>query len=219
MSLVRTSDFPLPLWERVARVASRVRGEQRGRGLSSPGSTPSSPTLLPPGEKGERRAYTLIEMMIAMTIVVGLMGTLGALVSQVITANSASAEHLDDVAALGALGRQFRGDVRVAAKVAISQPDAAVQILSLTTRDGTTIEYKIDGATLQRAGTSATASRPLRREAFAFNTMHFIGWKQEGNEVALTIARTGRAPADVESTAMFDMVAVLGGDILANLSP
>ena len=166
-----------------------------------------------------RSAYTLIEVIIAMTMVVGLMSVLGALVSQVITANAASREHVDDIATLGSLGRQFRGDVRAAAKVTISAQDAVGRTLSLTAADGATVEYKIEGSTLQRALSNPTPTRSPRREVYTLNTMHFVGWKQDGNEVALTVARGARSPTDAQPNATFDIVAVMSGASGPTISP
>jgi prepilin-type N-terminal cleavage/methylation domain-containing protein len=156
-----------------------------------------------------RTGYTLIELLIAMTIGTALMGTLAVLMARILSSNAAVKEHLQSVAALGRLGEQFRRDVHAATAAEV---DGEVRRLRLDAPGRESIEYEICDAGLNRV--VLRAGQAQAREQFVLAGMKVLGWNENSastGELALELGRLARQDQDeptVSST--FSITAALG---------
>lgn len=120
----------------------------------------------PTGEKGRqstRCAYSLIETVVAMSLILVLMTVSGTL----FTALARSERNAQRAAAaqqtLSRLDTLFRADVHRAKSAALSQDDRRQPMLTLTLPNGGTVRYVAEAAKLERLVESAGATH---RDAF-----------------------------------------------------
>ncbi len=138
-----------------------------------------------------RTGITLIEMLVAILVGGAILASAATLVSKVITANSAAAEHLHSMQAIGELGRQFRDDVHRATTVTIGQDEAPT--LSLQLDDGSRVEYHATTAGVARE--QSTEKQALRRETYGLGAFKLTGIRRDTDDsraVQLVIGRVAR---------------------------
>ncbi|MCC7084821.1 MAG: prepilin-type N-terminal cleavage/methylation domain-containing protein [Pirellulales bacterium] len=92
-----------------------------------------------------RRAYTLIEMVIVITLVTLVLATVAALLGSVMRSNRAALSHRDWIRSVQRLAMQFRDDVHAARS---ARP--ADGKLSLSLPNGETVVYAATDESIQR---------------------------------------------------------------------
>jgi len=158
-----------------------------------------------------RRAFTLLEMLIAMAVAMALLGALAATASRLLSSRSSAQAHFQSMNALGELGRQLRRDVHAARGASIENVDGHPRTLRLELGEQGTIVYTLEGDTVVRTAQSATAAQ--RRERFALPGIRCVNWRDElgtARRVSLVVGRLavhGAEPQAVSST--FEITAAL----------
>ena len=156
-----------------------------------------------------RAGSTLVELLIAIMIGAAMLGVTGTLLARVIHANSAAADHLRGVVALGALGDQFRRDVHATATATVDEADGQPPRLRLTMADGAAVVYEIDPSGLRRM--ESTAGEPERREAFTLSGMKILGFTADtaaSGAISIVIGRLAALPSGEAVSGQFEMTAL-----------
>jgi len=156
----------------------------------------------------KRRGMTIIEVTIAVTLAVVVLGTLTITVSRLLLSSGSAQDHLQDLTALGRLGEQFRGDAHAASTVRIVEGEPRQLVFG---GDGdSTISYTIVPEGLDRVEQAADQVRS--RERFVMTGLVPLGWKLEGesSQVALEMGRLTRPrEADEIASGRFSIAAAL----------
>jgi prepilin-type N-terminal cleavage/methylation domain-containing protein len=107
-----------------------------------------------------RNAYSLVELMVTMSIGSSLMLLAVGLVHQSFTLSSTAKSRIDHQRATDRLSHDFRQDVHRASEAIIDQPEQ----VELVRSDGVRIRYVADGSRVQREET--LNGEVQRREAY-----------------------------------------------------
>ncbi|MCY2992488.1 MAG: type II secretion system protein [Planctomycetota bacterium] len=101
---------------------------------------------------GRRRGFSLVELMIVMTIASVSIGLVGVCLQGLYRAEQRTRQQMTQRAALTQLGLRFRSDSHEAARVdrAEQAKPGGTGGLVLTVRDGRTITYHADGGQVER---------------------------------------------------------------------
>lgn len=157
----------------------------------------------------QRAGSSLVELLIAIVIGASILGVLGTLMSRVMAANSAAADHLRGVVALSTLGRQFRDDVHATSAAAVQQTDGQPTRLRLSLVGGETVEYEIASERLRR--TESADSSPERHETFSLPSMRVTGFQADAagsGEISIVIGRLAGRPGEDVVTGQFEITAL-----------
>ena len=138
--------------------------------------------------RSARSGYTLIELLLAMSIGTVLMGILAVTMARVMFSNTAVGEQLQSTANLGRLGEQFRRDVHAATSAQVERDGEGVRRLKLATKGGEVIEYEICDAGLNRIAHRDDVVPA--RDQFALAGMRVLDWNDDS-------AATGQVTLDV----------------------
>ena len=141
-----------------------------------------------------RSGITLIEMLVAILVGGAILASAATLVSKVITANSAAAEHLHSMQAIGELGRQFRYDVHHATTVTIGEGEPP--ILTLQLDDGGRAEYH--ATTTASCGELSTEKQAPRRETYALGAFELTGIRRDADDTCALQLVIGRVIPHVD---------------------
>lgn len=165
--------------------------------------------------------YTLVEVMVAMTISAGLLTLVVTLLVRMIAANSAAEDHLHGVIGLTRLGEQFRRDACDATNAVITEVDGRVDCLTMTLGDESQVAYEIAPAVVVRRKSSA--DQLVHREGYRLGPVKPIGFSADAagtGEVSITLARvTARqGEADVEN-GRFKIRGIVAGNRAGNQRP
>jgi prepilin-type N-terminal cleavage/methylation domain-containing protein len=132
------------------------------------------------------RGFTLVELLVVMTVSTMAIGVLVGIVSHVLRVNSSVGEHLEAVVALGQLSEQFRRDVHAAARAEIETTADQPRRLRLDGTGPARVEYEILASGLRRVETDALGGQ--HHELFVLPGMKILGWTEDfeaGGEVGL----------------------------------
>lgn len=107
-----------------------------------------------------RRALTMVEILVVISVMGVLMGTVATVVSRTLRAEARTQNHVSDIRAAWQLADQFRADVRGARRVVVPN-DANGNRLRVEAANAQVIDYSSDGRRILRtvADSSATPSR------------------------------------------------------------
>ena len=114
-----------------------------------------------------------------------LLSTCGALLHVLLRLDHVGRSYLNDTATVSRLGKQFRQDVRTARGA--GRGLEAENRLTLTSPDGPTITYEVEGDRLLRAET--LGGKPVRRESFDVTRLGPVGFEADGPFRRLVLKR------------------------------
>ncbi len=158
--------------------------------------------------------YTLIELLLAMSIGTVLMGILAVTMSRIMTSNAAVGEQLQSITNLGRLGEQFRRDVHAATSAQVGRDGEIVRRLQLASTEDAVIEYEICDAGLNRV--ARRGGEVQGRDQFALNGMQVLGWNEDSattGQVTLDVGRmTHHGELEPTVATRFSITAGLGRD-------
>jgi len=106
-----------------------------------------------------RRGYTLIELMLVITLASMVLGSVGVLMQSVWRANRGMQGHRDMVRSIQRLSTQFRDDVHIAASV-----EAAGEKLTIAMPNDRVATYHFENQAVER--TVESAGQMARHESF-----------------------------------------------------
>jgi prepilin-type N-terminal cleavage/methylation domain-containing protein len=156
--------------------------------------------------------YTLIELLVAITVGGAILTVAATLMSRVIAANSTAEEHLRAIASLGEIGRRFREDVHRATVATVESTEPPRLVLTLD--DGSQVQY--DGASNGAARVQTVAGGPTRHEAYALGNYEVLGFSNANaanGEVQMLLGRVASRPDDDTISGEFAITAVAPGPI------
>jgi prepilin-type N-terminal cleavage/methylation domain-containing protein len=138
---------------------------------------------------------TLIEMLVAILVGGAILASTATLVSNVIAANAAAAEHLRSMHAIGELGRLFRHDVHQAASVTIAENESPSVALQL--EDGSRVEYCATTTGVAREQTLEKQSP--RRESYALGAYKLLEIRRDVDNSRAVQLLFGRVTSHVDT--------------------
>ncbi len=150
--------------------------------------------------KTRRTALTLIEVLLATTLAVMVMGTLTATLTGVLQSQHTAARHVEGLKALAALGQQWRRDVHESQSVELPKPDAPAQTLNLALTAERVVEYTLAPEGLVRLARGP--GQPDARETYYLPGMRPLGWNadaQASGILSLTVGILARQGDDPEA--------------------
>jgi len=155
-----------------------------------------------------RRAYSLIEMLVAISMTTVLVGLAAGLIHVALKVDLEARARLAEDAGLARLASTFRDDVR-AATAAEARPDAS---LTLTAPGGTVIEYAIRPGRVARVVREGGQVR--RRDGFALPTGASARWERfdDGGRPFIAFASERPAADNRPAWAATRIEAALGSD-------
>lgn len=151
-----------------------------------------------------RSGMTLIELLVAILVGGAILASTATLVSKVIAANSAAAEHLHSMQAIGELGRQFRHDAHQATSVTIAEGESPTLILQLD--DGIRVEYQ--AATAGVAREHAAEKQAPRRETYSLGSFKLLGIRRDANDSRAVQLVIGRVVTHVDAQMVHGQFAI-----------
>ena len=155
-----------------------------------------------------RRAYSLIETLVATSMTTLLVGLAAGLIHVALQGDRQARARLTEDAGLARLASTFRDDVR-AASAAEARPDAG---LALTVPGGTMVEYAIQNGRVARVVNEGGKVR--RRDAFALPTGSSARWERfdDGGRPFVVFASERPAADNRPASPSIRIEAALGAD-------
>jgi prepilin-type N-terminal cleavage/methylation domain-containing protein len=167
-----------------------------------------------------RRAFTLIELIVVLSLLAVLLPMAGGTIFFLLRAESRSADALREATALSQFSHEFRSDVHAARRAQITTKRPAGPGLAFVLDESVTVEYQPEGngfvSRTMRAGETVE-----RREQFRLgNARSKFEIADEGREVAVTVTPGNRGfattsdagpPAGIRIAAIVGRNAKLGG--------
>ncbi len=160
-----------------------------------------------------RTGFTLVELLIAMSIGVGVAAVLGATMTRIVRSHGVATQQADGILAIAPLAEQFRRDVHAAVRAAVDKnPDgpSGSPRLTLETIDGTRIVYEAVSAGLLR--TASAGDEVRQRKEFIVSGMKVLGWgvgASEQGELSLQMGLLAPGAAEETVIRTFDISAYL----------
>lgn len=111
---------------------------------------------------GKRDAFTLIEMLIAVSVMMTMMGIAFGLLSALLRAERSGIAHVVRLTTVSRLARQFRSDIHAATDLQLPTADPTKPLLQITAGDQRQIQYEIQPQGLLRTETGSARPIPSR---------------------------------------------------------
>lgn len=107
------------------------------------------------GAAGRRRGWTLIEMLVTVSVMASITGIAVKLLTTLLRSERNGIEHVTRLTTVSRLSRQFRTDVHAATELQVSADNPQQPLLQITSEDRRQIQYEI-----QPQGLLRTEQRP-----------------------------------------------------------
>jgi type II secretory pathway component PulJ len=142
--------------------------------------------------RAKRRGFTLFEVILVVAGASMIVATCAMLLHVLLRLDNVARSHLNDASTVSRLARQFREDVRTAAKAdRTSEPNQA-QKLALATPGAPTVIYQVENDRLLR--TETLGDKVLRRESYSIARLGPVAFEDNGGFIRLILLRKPDEP-------------------------
>ena len=168
----------------------------RAAGERSLPSLTTSATRVLRRDTPSRRGWTLIEMLITISLIGTLSGVAVKMLASLLRSEHHGIEHVSRLSTISRLSRQFRTDVHAASGVKIAPDSNATPWLQLTTQAGEDIQYQLHSAGLLR--TEKRPTGPVLKDLLRLRGTHFRCLESTTEPRRLTLIIETAAPYPTE---------------------
>lgn len=174
---------------------SRRQPAGRHRSLTTSATRDARP------DRHARRGWTLIEMLLTISLIGTLSGVGVKMLASLLRSEHHGIEHVSRLSTISRLSRQFRSDVHAATAVKIAPDSNATPWLQLTTQAGEDIQYQVHSAGLLR--TEKPPTGPVRNDLLRLKGTRFrcLETTTEPRRLTLIIETTAPYPAASKTAA------------------